>query len=239
MRVAGMRDCLRIFAVVAVALCEAIWSPPGWANASSPQCGESGPVPGPCNVIFFDGDSISAGLGASPDHNLDIQFMQALGLPERVYNVAQGGRPVFDCLKQFDVNTAPLKDTRARATIFVFHAGDNDIARQRNAMETYESFTRYVALVHAQGWKLVVSTEIPRLDFAPAQEAELEDYNRRLVENAAGADAVVNLALDPRFADLTQRRSSPIFGGDRIHPNDAGYRILAEKLAEAVRPLLR
>jgi lysophospholipase L1-like esterase len=234
-----MRVCFRIFAALSVAVGAVVWSLPGWAGASSAQCGDGGPVPIQCNVIFFDGDSISAGQGSSPEHNLDVQHMQVLGLAERVYNVAQAGRPVFDCLANFDLRTAPLKDTQARTTIILFHAGDNDIAKQRTGAETYEAFTRYVALAHAHGWKLVVSTEIPRLDFAPAQAAELVAYNRRLVENTAGADVVVDLGQDPRFADLTQRPSSPIFGGDRIHPNDAGYHLLAQKLAESIRPLLR
>jgi lysophospholipase L1-like esterase len=211
---------------------------PPATGASSPECREHRTLPQPCNVIVFDGDSVSAGGGASPGNGLDIQFMHALGSPARVYNIAVAGRPVIDCLTRFDQGVVPLKDPQARLNLIVFHAGDNDIAKRYSAAQTYQAFTRYVALAHGQGWKVAVSAELPRPDFLPAQEAELEAYNRYLLENKAGADVVVSVNADRRFGDLKDRGESPLFYSDKIHPNDAGYAILGRSIASAVRPLL-
>jgi lysophospholipase L1-like esterase len=207
-------------------------------GTSSPECREHRTAHQPCDVIVFDGDSVSAGGRASPGDGLDIQFMHALGSPARLYNIAIAGRPVIDCLTRFDQAVVPLKDSQARLNLIVFHAGDNDIAKHYSAAQTYQAFTRYVALAHAQGWKVVVSAELPRPDFPPAQEAELEAYNRYLLQNKASADVVVNPNTDPRFGDLKDRDGSLVFSFDKIHPNDAGYAILGQWLAAAVRPLL-
>jgi lysophospholipase L1-like esterase len=207
-------------------------------GASSPECREHRTLPRPCNVIVFDGDSISAGGRATPGNGLDIQFMLALGSPARLYNIAVAGRPVIDCLTRFDQGIVPLKDPQARLNLIVFHAGANDIAKRHSAAQTYQAFTNYVALAHTQGWKVVMSAELPRPDFLPAQEAELEAYNRYLLENKAGADVVVNVNADRRFGDLKDRDGSPVFSFDKIHPNDAGYAIFGQLLAAAVRPLL-
>jgi lysophospholipase L1-like esterase len=207
-------------------------------GASSPECREHRTLPQPCNVIVFDGDSISAGARATPGNGLDIQFMHALGSPARLYNIAVAGRGVVDCLTRFDQGVVPLKDPQARLNLIVFHAGGNDIAKRQSAAQTYQAFTSYVALAHAEGWKVVVSAELPRLNFLPAQRAELEAYNRDLLENKAGADVVVDVNADRRFGDLNDREGSPVFSFDKIHPNDAGYAILGQRLAAAVQPLL-
>ena len=119
--------------------------------------------------------------------------------------------------------------------VIVFHAGDNDISLGNDAAHTYAVFTSYVALAHAQGWKVVVSTELRRFDFPAAKEAQLEAYNDRLRENKAHADAVVDLDAEPKFADVAYRNDPAVFSKDRIHPSDGGYAILADMLAPAVK----
>lgn len=207
-------------------------------TATSEVCGQKGALPATCGNIVFDGDSISAGWGSSNGHGLDIQFMGDLGVPARVTNVAVGGRPVLACLRAFDNLVAPYFARGARFNLIVFHAGDNDIAQGRDAEQTYAAFEQYVAKAHAQGWKVVVSTELQRPDFRPDKQAALSEYNRLLLANAAHADVVVNVASDRRMADLAARSDPTLFAPDHIHPRDAGYAILAKMLATAVRPLL-
>ena len=200
------------------------------AAAAEPGCASAA-----CINLVLDGDSISAGVGASPGHTADRQMAAALGEAVRLQNVAAGGRPVSECLQLYPVLVAPLFVPAAGSNVIVFHAGDNDIARGRNAAQTYAAFTAYVAAAHQQGWKIVVSTELRRPDFPPPQEAELESYNDRLRRNDAGADAVVDLDAEPRMADLSYRADPEVFTPDRIHPSDGGYAVLAGLLAPAVR----
>jgi lysophospholipase L1-like esterase len=211
---------------------------PARINASSAACGQLGPLPANCGNIVFDGDSISVGVGATEGRRLDNQFMRELHVLARLTNVAAGGRPVSDCLRLFAADVAPLSVPGARFNLIVFHAGDNDIAQGRDAPQTYDAFTRYVAEAHAQGWKVIVSTELQRLNFPSVMQSRLTDYNRRLVANSAGADAVVNLASDPRMTDPAARNDPALFMPDRLHPRDGGYAIMAHMLAAAARRVL-
>jgi lysophospholipase L1-like esterase len=195
----------------------------------------SGQAAEPMLNVVFDGDSISAGAGATEQHGLDFQLAVGLKRPLQLHNVAVGGRPVSECLRLYASLVAPLFVADAPANVIVFHAGDNDIARGQGAAATYAAFTAYVAAAHRQGFRVVVSTELRRPDFSPPLEAALEDYNARLRGNAAGADAVVDFDADPRMADLTRRNDPGLFIHDHVHPADDGYAVLAALLLPAVR----
>jgi lysophospholipase L1-like esterase len=211
---------------------------PALATEPPIACGSGGAIPAGCGNIVFDGDSISAGVGASSGQHPDTQFVRALGRPVRLWNSAAGGRPVSDCLRQFAANVGPHIAPGARFNLIVFHAGDNDIAQGRDAAVTYNAFTGYVAAAHRPGWKVVVSTELPRPGFPPAREAELDAYNRRLLANRAGADAVVDLSADLGLTDPQDRVASGWYAPDRVHLNDAGYGVMTRRLVTAARPLL-
>jgi len=187
-----------------------------------------------CINLVFDGDSISAGAGATRDHAADRLVARELG-HVRMYNVAAGGRPMAECLHLFPELVAPLFVPGGPPNVIVLHAGDNDVARGWSGAQIYAAFTSYVAAAHQQGWKVVISTELKRFDFLPQKEAELEGYNDRVRRNQAGADAVVDLDAEPKFADPAYRSDPAVFGKDRIHPSDGGYVLLADMLTPAVK----
>lgn len=195
---------------------------------------QTGPLSAGCGVIVFDGDSISAGIAGSSDK----KFIEILNRPARIHNVAAGGRPASECLRRFADSVAPLFEPTAMFNLIVFHAGDNDIAQGKSAAETYGAFKQYVAAAHAQGWKVVVSTELQRVDWSVGPQGELAAYNAQLLSNTAGADAVVDLAAEARLADLSRRTDFSLFSEDRIHPSEDGYAILAQLLAAGARSVL-
>jgi lysophospholipase L1-like esterase len=188
-----------------------------------------------CVNLVFDGDSISAGAGASPGHGLDSQVVAAIGDDVTPHNVAVGGRPVSECLRLYDHLVAPLFNPSSRHNVIAFHAGDNDIAQGRSADQTYVAFTAYVAKAHQQGWKVVVSTELRHVNFSELMEMKLEDYNNLLRRNQAGADAVVDLDAEPKFKEFSYRTNPALFTQDGVHPSDGGYALLAGMLAPPVR----
>jgi lysophospholipase L1-like esterase len=202
------------------------------ARAADPACGIDS-----CVNLVFDGDSISAGWGASPPNRLDARVTAAVGGDVRMHNVAVGGRPVFECLRLYPQLVAPLFDKATSHNVIVFHAGDNDVAAGRNAEQTYAAFTDYVAAAHRQGWKIVVSTEFRRWDFSPPKLAELLEYDTMLRRNTAGADAVVDLDADPRLLDKSYRTDPAVFSHDGVHPSDGGYAILAGMVAPVVKQM--
>jgi len=208
------------------------------ARAETPACGGDGALPPGCGNIVFDGDSISAGAGATAAQHPDVLFLKALDRPSRLANVAVSGRPVGDCLSLFPIAVAPKFLSGVRFNLIVFHAGDNDIARGSDDAAAYAAFTAYVAAAHRQGWTVIVSTELPHPDFSPTREQYLDDYNRRLLANQAGADAVVDLSQVPRLNDVAAREASGWYAPDHVHLNGDGYAVLARLLAGAARKLL-
>ncbi|HEY0185006.1 MAG TPA: SGNH/GDSL hydrolase family protein [Rhodopila sp.] len=203
---------------------------PACAQAAVSRCGS-----GACVNLVFDGDSISAGSGATPGHGLDAGVTAALGDGVRLHNVAVGGRPVSDCLRLYGGTVEPLFDASASHNVIVFHAGDNDINLRSSAARTYAAFTAYVDRAHQQGWKVVVSTELWVFSFDARRAAQLKEYNTRLIENKAGADAVVDFDADPRMTNVADRQNPALFSHDGIHPSDGGYAILTAMLAPAVK----
>jgi lysophospholipase L1-like esterase len=185
--------------------------------------------------LIFDGDSISAGAGSSQGHALDVTVVAGLDVPLRLNNVAASGRPVLNCLRFYGQRVAPLFSPEFRANVIVFHAGDNDINQGRDAAHTYAAFTDYVEAAHRQGWKVVVSTELRRFDFPPPKQAYLEDYNARLRQNRAHADAVVDLDAEARFVAPEERHDTDVFSPDGVHPSDGGYAIIADMLVSAIK----
>ncbi len=198
----------------------------GRASAAS-----AGPAEG--NIVF-DGDSVSLGQEASPGKTPDAQLRTMLAHPAAIADVAVSGLPVFATLERYGRVVQPLYKRDARYNVIAFHAGDNDLAAGRTSAETYANFSRYVALAHAQGWKVIVSTELQRTQWAPEQQADLSRYNRLLLANAAGADAVIDYAGAPGLRDPGQRQNPAYFARDGIHPSDNGYRVLARMIRSAL-----
>jgi len=53
----------------------ALLASPALATEPPIACGSAGPIPAGCGNIMFDGDSISAGVGASSGQHPDAQFI--------------------------------------------------------------------------------------------------------------------------------------------------------------------
>ncbi len=199
----------------------------GWSAVS----GAAGAAPW---VLLFDGDSVSLGFGVDPSQSPSAQIAPLLQGPVRILNVAVSGRPVSTSLAEFPGNVAPHFDPAAADNVIAFHGGDNDIALGRTAAEAYDSLGRYIGLAHAQGWRVIVSTELGRPDWSAAAQAQLAEYNRLELRNRAGADAVIDYASVPGLSDLADRERSGLYGSDRIHPNARGYGLLAHLLRDAI-----
>ena len=190
-------------------------------------------------VLVFDGDSVSQGFGVADGDRPSDQIARLIAEPVRIVNVAVSGRPVSVSLAEFGRSVAPHHDPEARRNVIAFHGGDNDIAAGDDAVRAYDSLCRYVAAAHAQGWKVVVSTELGRPDWDAAMQAELAEYRRLELANRAGADAVIDYASAPGMSDGADRERSGLFGPDRIHPSARGYGLLAEMLRDGMATLTK
>jgi len=190
-------------------------------------------------IFLFDGDSVSAGDKASPGKTLMEQTVTFLGWGGRVRNTARRGRPMAECLALYDRNVSPHAEGETGPRLLFIHAGDNDINQGADGAAAYRAFAAYVRRAHAQRWMVIASTELARPDFPFRKRVELADYNMRLLDNAAGADAVIDFAAIPAFARIANRTNPDIFNPDRVHPSDGGYAILARETAAVAAALIR
>ncbi len=190
-------------------------------------------------LVLFDGDSIAAGLGASPGCTLALQVQALLPRGTRVAVAAVSGRPAQHCLALYDETVAPAFDAAAAACVIFFHAGDNDIAQGGTAAGAHAALRGYVARAHAQGWAVVVSTEMQRFDFPPAWQGELDAYNALLRADRAGADGLAEFGADPEMGGADARADPARYTADGVHPADGGYAVLARVAAASLLPLLR
>ena len=78
----------------------------GRSEAAGPSCDA-----GKCVNLAFDGDSTSAGAGASPGHGLDTRVAAMLGADVRWHNVAASGTPVSECLRLYSQLVTPLVES--------------------------------------------------------------------------------------------------------------------------------
>ena len=202
------------------------------SNAGFPPCCR--PVGG---LIVFDGDSVSRGLRASAGKTPDRQLAAMLPRPAIVQNVAVSGLPVFKALARYGTTITPLRDPDQPYEVIAFHAGDNDILAGMTAAQTYASFTAYVARAHADGWLVIVTTELQQPKLWRARQLAITDYDRLLVANAAGADAVIDMAGYCGFGDAAQRGNRAYFAADGVHPSDNGYKLLAQMLIISMEKL--
>jgi lysophospholipase L1-like esterase len=147
-----------------------------------------------------------------------------------VINRGFGGSTMADCqyfVKQLVLQYRPRQ-------VFVY-AGDNDLAEGRSPQQVLESFEGFVAAVRAE----LPETRIAYISIKPsplraelmpkAREANalLADYVRSL-PNSDYIDIFTPM-LDPQGAPRAE-----LFGPDRLHMSDAGYRLWRSVIADYV-----
>lgn len=186
------------------------------------------------NILVFDGDSISLGVGATHGYTLADQVKHLLHADIAFYVTAVGGRTVKECLRLFDSEVQQIFKPSAFNNVIFFSAGDNDIAWGNNGRDTYNLIKEYIAYAHDQGWHVVVSTKLQRYDWPETARAELNLLNSLVLANSAGADGIADFQGNLIMGSETGRMNHTNYTTDGVHPANAGYTILAEIAATAL-----
>jgi acyl-CoA thioesterase-1 len=167
------------------------------------------PLPADAVILGF-GDSLTYGTGAARGEDYPSNLRRLTGL--QVINAGIPGEVSSAGLKRLP----SLLQQHRPALVIICHGG-NDILRRQNLQRTRENIQRMIDLVSASGAKVVL-VGVPQFGIflSPAPfYAELAEQNGVPIEVSALSDILKNPALK----------------SDQIHPNAAGYRQLAEKLA--------
>jgi acyl-CoA thioesterase-1 len=162
------------------------------------------------------GDSLTSGYGAEPGKDYPSRLSQKLGLPIR--NLGEVGDTTADGLKRLNeaVNLHPR--------VVLLCLGGNDGLQKLSPEEMVSNVDRMIGSFQ-QGGSFVVLIGV--------RSASLLDNNGSRFKKLAkqnGAFYVPNI--------LDGVLGSPSLMSDQIHPNEAGYEAIADRLATLLNPLL-
>jgi acyl-CoA thioesterase-1 len=172
----------------------------------------------PGEQIICFGDSLTEGVGAGEGEDYPAVLAQKLGIA--VINAGRRGDTTAAALARI---RRDVLEKNPRLVIVLL--GGNDFLRQVPLGETKKHLTEIVRQIQAGGAMVAIGGV--RLGLFT------DEYGPLFEEIAGQAGALyVPHVLKGILSDAKQR-------SDTIHPNAAGYRVVAERMAKEIRPLLQ
>jgi acyl-CoA hydrolase len=196
---------MRFLAVLALVLLAACGRAPEFA-----------PLPVGTPVLCL-GDSVTHGTGAGADEDYPTRLAELTGW--RIHNA---GIPGDTADRARDRIRAVLEETQPK--LVLVEIGGNDFLRRRPEAAVREDIRQILAAVRAFGAQPVL-VAVPRFSIIGAVAGALPDAE--LYAELAAEEKVP--LVDKVFAGVLSDES---LKADRIHPNAAGYRVLAEGIAD-------
>lgn len=164
-------------------------------------------------IIAF-GDSLTFGTGSTSAKDYPSQLSQMISRP--VINAGAPGDTTASALKRLE------KDVLANSPdIVLITLGGNDLKNGIDADVAFENLRMIVNLIHNQGARVIIGgLSIPFRD---------RGFGRgfKKLADETGAELIPNI--------LEGIMGNRKLMSDPIHPNDAGYKIMAERFHEAMR----
>lgn len=199
-------------------------------------------------VVVAFGDSITEGYGSTvdADNRYPDELAERLGGRRGVVNAGIGGNRVLNdsacfgekATSRFERDALAQPDVR---TVILLE-GINDIGfpwlpmectlpnPEVTAAQLIAGYRELIGRAHGKGVRIVGGTLLPfkgAFYYTEAGEAVRDEVNA-WIRTSGAFDAVVDFdraLADPADADALR----PVYdSGDRLHPNDAGYRAMAE-----------
>lgn len=166
------------------------------------------------NIICF-GDSITEGQGASKGNDYPTLLSQLIG--GKVVNAGVSGDTTYDALMRIEKDVLS-KDPK----IVVVEFGGNDFLRRVPVKETLKNIILIIERIQDKG-SMVVLVSVKTSMFDP--------YIKRLrkIAKNKGVYLVENI-----LKGIMKNRE---FKSDGLHPNDAGYKFIAERVSVVLKQL--
>ena len=168
------------------------------------------------DVVAF-GDSLVAGVGASPGHDLVSLLSQKIGQP--IVNLGVSGDTTADALARL----SELDAYNPKVVVVLF--GGNDYLRRVAQVQTFENLTEIVESIQAKGAIVLL------LGVRGGLLNDHFDTEFKKLRNTHDT-AYVSDILDGLLGKQE-------YMSDEIHPNDAGYARIAERVYPVLAPLLK
>ena len=164
-------------------------------------------------IVCF-GDSLTYGTGASSGKDYPSQFSKMISRP--VINVGRPGDTTASALQRLEKDVLSYSPDIVLITL-----GGNDLKNGIAADTAFENLKMIVNLIHNQGARVIIGgLHIPFRD---------RGYGRGYQKLADETDATL---IPNILEDIMGNRQ---LMSDPIHPNDAGYKIMAERFNKSLR----
>lgn len=162
------------------------------------------------------GDSLTAGYGAAEGNDYPTLLAERLGIA--IHNFGVSGDTTLDGLNRIDA----VLQLKPRVVLLCL--GGNDGLKKSSADQMISNLSQMIDRFHETG-SFVVLIGI--------RSASFRDTNSKRFKQLAKEKQVLYVA-----DILDDVLGSPALMSDYIHPNDAGYKAIAERLEKILRPLL-
>lgn len=172
-------------------------------------------VPPKNNTIVIFGDSLAQGVGSTDGHDLASVIAQKTG--KAVLNRGRSGDTTRDALER----VASVTDENPGVVIVIL--GGNDVLKKIPKEETFHNLEKMITIFHEQG-SAVVLVGVRNGVVGDGRGADYEDLARNT--GSAYMSDILN--------DVFGKRQ---YMSDTVHPNDAGYVIIAERLLSVITGL--
>lgn len=202
----------RSFFLLIGVLCAVVlyWLWPGSARYSNLPPSATGPW-----VAF--GDSLTEGYGANPGADYPANLSKRLGVP--IQNLGAAGETSADGLKRID----GVEALNPRVVLLCF--GGNDVLQGMPRNQMFANIGAMIDRLQARGsFVVLIGIRGPSI---------VGDANAKGFKQLAREKKVKHVANI-----LGGLLSQPSLMTDYVHPNDAGYGKIAERLEKELRPLL-
>jgi acyl-CoA thioesterase-1 len=177
-------------------------------------------------IVAF-GDSLTAGLGVAQEEAYPARLQRRLderGLRYRVINAGVSGDTTAGGLRRVDWVL------KSRPEFVILELGGNDGLRGLNLRQTKANLAEIIQRCQAASVKVILAG----MKLPPNYGA---DYTKGFEAIYPALAKQYRLTLIPFFLDGVAGSAS-LNQADGIHPTSEGYRIIADKVLEALAPLL-
>ena len=177
-------------------------------------------------IVAF-GDSLTAGLGVSPEESYPFQLHQRLdeaGYRYRVINAGISGETTAGGLRRVSWVLS------SKPSIVILELGGNDGLRGLDLKDTRSNLEKIIQRLQAAG----VTVVLAGMKLPPNYGA---DYTARFSAMYHELARAYHLTLMPFFLEGVATQAG-LNQADGIHPTGAGYRVIVENLMRMLEPLL-
>jgi lysophospholipase L1-like esterase len=193
-------------------------------------------------VYVADGDSLTQGIGSRYLQSYPWYMERLLPQAPIIYNASWAAKTVGGAdglMHRYEEFTSKLFDSRARRNVISLFGGTNDLQGGADDKALFGLIQKYAVAARKTGFKVVVSTIIPRGTFNPRMEGYRKSVNEMLRTHwKEFADSLTDFAANPAFSDPATLTNGNLYAEDGVHLTDLGYQILATEMAATVSPLL-